>query len=330
MLRSRRLGPTLVTGATGLVGAHVAAALVADGAGPRALVRDPSAAARRPELAHAELVRGDLDEPASLAGACRGCTAVVHAAALTDGDPASVERTNAAGTRALLDEARRAGVARFVFVSTVAVYRDGPLVRAVETHPRGGGSPYARSKERAEDRVLAAGGMVVRAPAVYGPGDRHYLPELEHAVRHRAIPLDPSGGALRDLVHAADLARGLIGAAGAGFRGRAVFHVAGPAPVRAVEVAGVVGEALGVAPLFFEVPADLPLEGAVPDAWVERTRALARPPIPWHQAPAALVERTVDDARARRELGWAPRVGLREGVISALRLRSAGDEGGRP
>jgi dihydroflavonol-4-reductase len=114
----RDVKPTLITGATGFVGWHVARTLAAHGYPLRLLVRPTS---RLRELA-AETVTGDLRDPASLERAVSGCGVVFHVAAdyrLWAKDPEELYRSNVDGTRNLLAAARKAGVDRFVYTSTV-------------------------------------------------------------------------------------------------------------------------------------------------------------------------------------------------------------------
>lgn len=151
-----------VTGAAGYVGRRLVRALGARGSRVVALVRDPaSLPADLRSLPGVEFVAGDLLEPASYEKALGGCSRVVHLAATTGkARPAVHERTNAEGTRTLLDAARRAGVGGFLHVSTIAVkFRD-------QRH-----YPYARSKVRAEEIVRASGVpfTIVRPTIVVGP-----------------------------------------------------------------------------------------------------------------------------------------------------------------
>lgn len=110
--------PTLVTGASGFVGWHVARLLVERGHRVRALVRASSSV---PEL-DVERVTGDLRDPASLERAVAGCGLVFHVAAdyrLWSKHPADLYRSNVDGTRNMLSAARTAGVERFIYTSTV-------------------------------------------------------------------------------------------------------------------------------------------------------------------------------------------------------------------
>src|ERR1700681_2766550 len=115
--------PILVTGATGFIGWHVARELLERGQRVRALVRDPARSAKAlAELAGIETVPGDLRDEASLAKAVAGCGAVYHVAAdyrLWAPRPEEMYRSNVDGTRSLLAAARKAGVERCVYTSTV-------------------------------------------------------------------------------------------------------------------------------------------------------------------------------------------------------------------
>jgi dihydroflavonol-4-reductase len=110
--------PTLVTGASGFVGWHVARLLVERGHQVRALVRPAS---HIPEL-EVERVTGDLRDPASLSRAAAGCGLVFHVAAdyrLWSKHPADLYQSNVDGTRNMLAAAKAAGVERFIYTSTV-------------------------------------------------------------------------------------------------------------------------------------------------------------------------------------------------------------------
>ena len=110
-----------VTGATGFVGAHVAQLAAQQGAELRVLARPTSKLNQLPR--HAEVVTGDLREPAAFASALEGCDALIHVAAdyrLWVPDPAEMYRANVEGTLELLRLAREAGVPRVVYTSSVA------------------------------------------------------------------------------------------------------------------------------------------------------------------------------------------------------------------
>ncbi len=123
-----------VTGATGFLGSHVARALAAQGAELRLLVRASSDLRNIADL-NAEQALGDLRDPASIEKALSGCEVVIHVAAdyrLWGRDPQEMYRSNVEGTRALLKAARKQGVRRVVYTSSVATMGFGPNGHAAE------------------------------------------------------------------------------------------------------------------------------------------------------------------------------------------------------
>ena len=175
-------GPTLVTGATGFVGSAVARALLSRGHTLRLLVRPNGNRANIAGLP-AELVEGDLRDPASLQRAVAGCRFVVHVAAdyrLWVPDPAAMNRANVEGTRALLLAAQAAGVERMVYCSSVAALGlIGDGTPADETTPNALHKvigTYKQSKYLAEQAVLALARdglpvVIVNPSAPVGPRD---------------------------------------------------------------------------------------------------------------------------------------------------------------
>jgi dihydroflavonol-4-reductase len=171
--------PTLVTGATGFVGWHVARKLLDRGDRVRGLARDPS---RVRELEGIEVVRGDLRDPDSLARAVEGCGVVFHVAAdyrLWARDPDEMFRSNVQGTRNLLDAARRSGVDRVVYTSTVGCIgfpRDGLGDEETSVTMEAMTGPYKRSKFEAEKVALESGMDVVAVNPTAPIGDHDFKP----------------------------------------------------------------------------------------------------------------------------------------------------------
>ena len=150
-----------ITGATGFVGAHVARRAAEAGAEPRVLTRATSNVGNLPVVA--DVVVGDLREPAGFASALQGCDALIHVAAdyrLWVPDPAEMYKANVEGTRELLRLAREAGVRRVVYTSSVATMgfdRAGTIVD--EETPVGEADMighYKRSKWMAEQVAMEA------------------------------------------------------------------------------------------------------------------------------------------------------------------------------
>lgn len=180
-----------LTGATGFVGAHLLELAVREGQVVRALTR------RRQEPRDGVTwVEGALDNAAALASLVDGVDTVIHVAGVINGDAAAFEAGNVTGTAAMLKAAERAGVGRFVHVSSLAA-REPAL------------SLYGASKARSEALVTASplSCAIVRPPAVYGPGDRETL-ELFKMARGGLVILPPAGKL--SLIHVDDLARLLL------------------------------------------------------------------------------------------------------------------------
>ncbi len=188
-----------VTGASGFVGPHLVAALNRHGWTVRLLLRRWSPL---PSLAGvaAEIVWGDLSDQGALARLVEGVDAVVHAAGLIKArDPADFLAVNRDGTARL---AALAPDARFLLLSSLAAREPGL-------------SPYGASKRAAEEALAGRAGpwLAVRAPAVYGPGDRETLAYFQAA--ERGIGPSPMGTSKRgtaarlSLIHVEDLAEAL-------------------------------------------------------------------------------------------------------------------------
>lgn len=185
-----------MTGATGFAGRHALAALLAAGHAVTALARGPTV-----DLPGAAVVPGDLASREALDRLTAGAEAVVHLAGTLAGfTPADYFATNAEGTARLAEAAARNGVRRFIHISSLAA-REPSL------------SPYAASKRAGEEIVmrLVPDAVVLRPPAVYGPGDKATLPLFRKLTKR--VALIPGRREARfSLLYVEDLARIIAGA----------------------------------------------------------------------------------------------------------------------
>lgn len=169
-----------VTGASGFIGGWVLRRLqeLLPKAHVRVLVRDV-ALRWGSSPAGLTVFPGDLAQPSSLFGLASGSQLLLHCASYVGPSPQLAATINAQGTEAVVAEARRAGVAHIVYVSTAGVYGRGPFTRAVpEATPINPGSPASATRLAAEHLVRASGGTVLRPNLVYGAGDRWVGPRL--------------------------------------------------------------------------------------------------------------------------------------------------------
>ena len=176
-----------MTGGTGFVGGATIDQALAAGHSVRALARKPQR-----EREGVTWVRGALDDPASLAQLCEGADVALHIAGVVNApDRAGFIAGNITGTENVLAAAKAAGVDRFVHVSSLAA-RERAL------------SNYCWSKAEAEDRVTASGldWIMVRPPAVYGPGDTEMLDAMTLWKQAHARARETGEGAGAALVRA--------------------------------------------------------------------------------------------------------------------------------
>ncbi|MEU3842947.1 NAD(P)-dependent oxidoreductase [Streptomyces sp. NPDC028635] len=228
-------GTVLVAGGTGFIGGAVVRALLR---GAHCGATDLRVLSSRgaPLVSRADGVRhirADLTRPETLRGVCEGVTTLVHAASYVGRDPDRCEAVNHLGVRALLDEARRAGVARILHLSTASVYGTGPHRGAGEDEitPRPL-SPASVSRLRGESAVLDAGGIVLRPHLIYGEGDRWVVPSLARMLT--AVPDWPAHTRpLTSLISLEDLARCVVALVRdhEAARGPAIYHAADPRPL---------------------------------------------------------------------------------------------------
>jgi nucleoside-diphosphate-sugar epimerase len=289
--KRRAGGPILVTGASGFIGSALTARLVARGFAVRPVGREWTT---------------DLD----------GCRAVVHLAARVHeprGAEAEFRADNLEASLRLAQAAAAAGVGRFVFVSTAKVHGeasppDRPLIESDPLRPVG---PYASSKRDAERGLAAIAKrtglelVVIRPPLVHGPGVKANLRALLRVLdRGWPLPL----GAVRNR-------RSLVGLANlCDLIGLAVEHpaAAGEAflaadgdDISTTDLLGRLGRLLGRPARMLPVPAGLVGAGL---------RAFGR----GATAQSLLGDLRVDAGKARRLLGWAPKVSLDEGLAEMV------------
>ena len=311
----------LVTGASGFLGRAVAAELVAVGHEVRTLQRRPS------QVPGATDVLGSVTDAALVARAVARVEGVVHLAARVSlaGDPREFRAVNVEGTRTMLDAAERAGVSRFVQISSPSVAHAGAALAGVGAEPaspeRARGE-YARTKAEAE--LLALGRdseamrvVAVRPHIVWGPGDAQLVERVLDRARRGRLPLLSGGTALIDSTYVDNAASGIAAALhrAEAAHGRAYVITNGePRPVADL-LAGIC-LAAGVRPPRWSVPAAI---GRAAGTAIERLWAIRpgadEPPMTRFLAEQLSTAHWFDQRETRRDLDWSPTVSIDEGLL---------------
>ena len=325
------MSAALVTGATGMLGSYIVERLVASGWKVRALARRPERAGWVEALG-AEVVAGDILHPPSICRATRGSDAIFHcAAAIGSGDDWQLFRNgNVVGTQNMIEAARAVG-ARLVYVSSTAVFGQDRYFptptdeeKPLPTLPKR--DVYGRSKQEAEAEVLRAHARgriwatVVRPPVMYGKRDRQFAPRIAPILRRGVFPLIRGGRSTMSLVHASAVADGAVRAGTTQAAAGRVYHLTNDFEVTVADLVRFAAEGLGCRILTPSVP--LPLARMAFKGLGLVLVAGGRGDLASHaMGTLAMLSRNnpLSSQRARRELGWAPRIRPCEGVPAAFR-----------
>jgi UDP-glucuronate 4-epimerase len=308
----------LVTGGVGFIGYHVSRALLARG--DDVVVVDDFSERPYPvreklrneadliaDFPRIRVVRACVTDRAAMAPLVGNADAVLHLAGLAGvrpsfGDPVRYARVNVEGTAVVQELARERGVERFLFASSSSIYGNATPLPAREDAPAVvPESPYAASKRAAE---LIASSICRNAPSmrcaalrfftVYGPRQRPEMAITQFmraAVAGSPITLFGEGTMRRDFTHVEDIVRGVLAAFDAkappGFR---AYNLGSGAPIDLRSLVEAIGAAAGTK--------------------VEVQTA----PVPLGDVDATFA----DISRAQSELGWTPRMTLREGLATVL------------
>jgi dihydroflavonol-4-reductase len=305
---------TLVTGATGFLGSHVARELAGRGGSVRVLVR-PSSDSRALDGLDAERFSGDLRDRASLERAVDNVQRIYHVAAdyrLWARNPREIYESNVTGTQNLLDAARRAGVERFIYTSTVATI-------AV---PREGGLPdertqssigemighYKRSKFEAEQAALRAGEsglpvVIVNPTTPVGPGDWKPTPTGKMIVDFLNGRMPGYVDTGLNFVPVEDCARGHLLAAERGRIGER--YILGGCNLTLKQMLDILSSISGRRAPRWKFPHALAYAAGCVDSAVSRLVG-REPQIPLEGVRMARHKMFVDASKAGRELGFAP------------------------
>lgn len=318
---------SLITGATGFLGGHLARERLARGERVIAMGRNASRL-KDLEALGATCIARDLSKLWTLEEITRiedigQIDEIVHCAALSSpfGPPDAFEQANVRATQMILGLAQALRVEKFIHISSPAIYarmadqsqirEDAPLPPPINA--------YAATKRRAEDCVWARMGnraIILRPRGIYGKGDTALLPRLIAAAERGPLPLLRGGRAYTDITHVSDVTTAIEAAACAprDAWGRS-YNIAGPEAIAITEIVERAAERAGVRVRWQPLP-----------MWLMRLVARAahikaelgghrrEPLITPYTAAIFGYAQTLDCSAARRDLGWQAKTFFEQGL----------------
>ena len=311
----------LVTGASGFTGGHLARSFVRRGYQVRGLARHESQA---DDLKAAGVVPviGTLEDRGALARAVKDIDVVYHIAAIYRQAGVSTSKyhaVNVVAVKDLIEVSAAAGVQRLVHCSTVGVHGDIQHPPANEEAPLNPGDIYQRTKVRVARSMAAPTGLpltIARPSGIYGPGDRRLLKLFKGVARRRFVVLG-SGDIFYHLTYIDDLVEGFRLCGETPAAANKTYILAGGEVTTLNELIARIAEQAHVKPPSLKLPVwPVWLAGALCEALCKPFRI--EPPLYRRRVDFFTKSRAFDIAKARDELGYAPKVGLNDGIRRTL------------
>ena len=309
----------LVTGATGFLGQVLVHRLSQTGARVRALARRPNGAATIKDLPHVEIVLGDITRPNDMQRVMPNVDIVIHAAAAMGGSRLLQQRVNVTGTRHVALAAAQQGIARFVYISSIAVYGYRQTGILAETTPHNTGSvPYNITKSQAEaivEDIAAVHDLpytIVRPGMIYGAGADFWTRQMFKLATRKPTLFVGDGSTTVQPIHVDDVVDLIVQLATHPNAIDEAFHATpDPAPTWR--------EFLGAYAALADQqwrPLQIPTWVAKPVATIaDRIIQLRDEPIDTRGLVHFLTSQTTySTAKARSLLHWQPTVSLGEGI----------------
>lgn len=317
----------LITGATGFIGPYLIRKLIDRENYCRCLARDPQKC-KIPASPNLEVVAGDVTRPETLKGIADDIDCVLHLATLGHMSNFAVPPemflfVNVNGTENIMREALASGVKRIVHCSSVAamgICEDNPATENSRCFPH---HPYGKSKLKAEERIRSLVGnqglpaCIVRFSMVYGPGDWRDMLKLTRLAKKGLFPKIGSRPKLTPLVHVDDAVQGILLAAEKGTPGETYLITnAQSEPFDRIRLT--IQDALGVRrfPLYAPEWVALAMASLIEKGF---TMLGKTPPVARKNIESTIADRVFSIEKARRELGFEPRVDPKTGIKKTVR-----------
>ena len=324
----------LVTGATGFIGQHLTRKLLDMGGerSVRIVSTDDSAKLYFFRNEEVDARKADIADRKSISGLMDGIDVVYHLAAISRNDLSKAWEdfyaVNVQGTVNLLEEAKSAGVKKFVFASTVeaAGFGDGTSPRR-ETDTPNPVNNYGKSKLLAERQVLSGAWpmecAVLRLPMIYGPGTFLIVPKLFGMVRRGFYPMIGGGDTLMEFCYVDNAVNGIILAGEKKESAGELFYTSDERSYSIREVVSTIAESSGKRVMFIRIPVFAAKFLGL--CWEIAAKILPFPPIISKYSRKPFFSRetvfwttrnvnTVSTEKIKSALGYSPTVNIKDGT----------------
>ncbi|MCF6325017.1 MAG: NAD-dependent epimerase/dehydratase family protein [Gammaproteobacteria bacterium] len=313
-------GKIAVTGATGFLGSHLTTRLIDEGYQVNILARDEGKAKKLANQA-VNIVIGDIADPEAAKRLCEGCQYVVHLVSnfrTASGPPESYRQINVDGTKNIYNAAADAGASRFVHCSTIGVHGSVKVSPATEETEFAPGDLYQETKLEAEQYVTGQAGktamelVVVRPTSMYGPGDMRMLKMFKMLKKRTFFKVGPCQENFH-AVYIDDIVDGFIKAIETPGIDKEKLLIGGSDYLPLEDYIDVVARAVDAPPPRFRFPYPLFYYAAIVCEKIFTPFGI-EPPLHVRRVRFFKNNRAFNIDKARRVLGYAPKVSLEEGM----------------
>ena len=312
----------LVTGATGFLGKYVVKELVAEGYFVRAFGRN-KAVGQSLVSDQVEFFKGDLSSKQAVEEACKGVEMVVHAGALSTvwGPWESFYQANVLGTQHVLEASRTNKIKRLVYVSSPSIYaapKDQIGIKEEDAPTENHLNNYIKSKILSENLFPAypdVPSIILRPRGLFGVGDTSILPRVLKLSQKIGIPLIKEGKQLMDMTCVENVALAIALALKADRAEGQVYNITNGEPTPFKELIEEALQGLGLPIRYKKLPAFL-LGGLASSLEVlyQLLPLKGEPPLTRYTYYLLRYSQTLDISKAREELGYEPRISIKEGI----------------